>query len=1039
MKKRLLLIFGFLFCLTGSVVAQNKTIRGKVTATDDGSAMPGVVVQVKGTNVATQTDANGDYTVSASSDQTLVFSFVGFDSVEETVGSRSVINVSLETDQKLLDEVIVTGVAGATSRKKLTVSVVKVGSDKLSIVPATSAAGALVGKVAGLQTSQQGGSPGAATDLLLRGDNNLNGSSAPLLLVDGIILTGSLADLNVDDIESIEVVKGAAAAALYGSRAGNGVISVTTKRGTSTHLNKTDVVVRNEIGAQQLAKYMETAESHLYAMAPDWQTAQGRYTKYAGVTFPADYSGTGFDPRISGSRALDPDGYMDNPYGVYRDQQKEFFRTGTNLTNFISVANRSEKSNIYLSFENNIQQGVVKMTDGYKRQNFRINVDQQIAKWLRFSASNTFVNKTSSTPAQSDGLFYNIARLEKDVDLFAANPDGQPYYLRYNHFNEETTNPLYQLYKRKTQDDSRRWLASFAANVRLTSWADVDITHTIENLNRIRSTIFPQDYWTRSGGPIENNYMSYNNGSISNNKDESKTNNSQFTLNLSQKFGDLSTRGKLSYLYENRHQEGNYIFGSQFVVSGIENFNNIKPENLTGATSYKEDERAQNYFVILGLDWKDKYLFDGMFRRDGSSLFGPEARWNSYYRVSGAYRISEDVAINGIDELKIRAAHGTAGIRPGFNWQYEVYSLGSGNASASQAGNRFLKPSTTEETEIGLNVEFLKRFQFEATYAMSTTYDQFLNVPLVGFLNDGFSSRWENAGTVKSNTFEFTLGANWYKKKDFTWNTNITFSKIRQKITELPIAPFTTSGQTLNGDQDKLFYIREGELYGSIYGYRMLKSLEEMAQQLPADKSISDYEINSDGYVVPKGSQGTAQEMPVKKLNADGTPWMGVIGNGTPDFLAGISNTVTWKNFQFYLLLDWKQGGDVYNGKDQRLAFNNVSKRQDMTGVPDNLKKVAGYVGSNTGFYDANNGNAYWVEDGTYLKVREVALGYSLPSQWVKGFAKGITARVVGRNLLTFTNYSGYDPEVGSLRFPIDGIYANPLYRNYAFSLTLNF
>lgn len=1038
MKKRLLLIFGFLFCMTASVVAQNKAIRGKVTATDDGSAMPGVVVQVKGTNVATQTDGNGDYTINASSDQTLVFSFVGFDSAEEVVGTRSVINVQLRTDQKLLDEVIVTGVAGATSRKKLTVSVVKVGSDKLTIVPATSAAGALVGKVAGLQTSQRGGQPGAATDMLLRGDNNLNGSAAPLLLVDGIILTGSLADLNVDDIESIEVVKGAAAAALYGSRAGNGVIAVTTKRGANVGLNKTDIVVRNEIGAQRLANYLETAESHLYAMASDWQSAQGKYTKYAGVTYPANYSGTGFDPGIVGSRSLDPDGYMDNPYGVYRDQQREFFRTGTNLTNFVSVANRSEKTNIYISFENNMQQGVVKLTDGYNRQNFRINLDQQVSKWLRFSASNTFINRTSSTPSQSDGLFYNIARLEKDVDLYAPNPDGQPYYLRYNHFNDETTNPLYLLYKRKVKNTSRRWLANYGANVRLTSWADIDVTHTIENNNGFSSTIFPQDYWTRSGGPIENKYMSYSNGSIANTKTESKTNNSQFTLNLSQKFGDLSTRAKLSYLYENRHYEENYVFGSQFVVSGIENFNNIKPENISNATSYIEDERAQNYFAILGLDWKDKYLFDGMFRYDGSSLFGPEARWNPYYRVSGAYRISEDVSINGIDELKIRAAHGTAGLRPGFNWQYEVYSLSNGNATASQAGNRFLKPSTTEETEVGLNVEFLKKFQFEATYAISTTRNQFLNVPLVPFLNDGFSSRWDNAGTVKANTLEFTLGANWYKKKDFTWNTNITFSKVQQKITELPIAPYLAPSQQINGDQN-LFYIKEGEVYGAIYGYRMLKSLEEMAQQLPADKTINDYEINSDGYVVPKGSQGKANEMPVKKLNADGTPWYGRIGNGTPDFVSGISNTITWKNLQFYLLLDWKQGGDVYNGKEQRLAFNNVSKRQDMTGVPDNLKKVAGYIGSNSGFYDANNGNAYWVEDGTYVKVREVALGYSLPSQWVKGFSKGITARVVGRNLLTFTKYTGYDPEVGSLRFPVDGIYANPLYRNYAFSLTLNF
>ncbi len=1037
MKKSILLFLSLLFCL-GTTYAQNKAITGKVSAADDGSAILGATVQVKGTNIGTQTDLNGEYTINASPSQTIIFSFIGFASREELVGSRSKINVNLIVDSKSLDELIVSGVAGATSKKKMTVSVTRVSADQLNIVPATSVSGALAGKVSGLQTSAGGGSPGASTDLLLRGDNNLNGPSSPLLLVDGIILTGSLADINVDDVESIEVVKGAAAAALYGSRAGNGVIAVTTKRGLAVALNKTNITIRNEIGVQELAKYLETADSHLYALADDWQTTQGKYTKYKGVTYPADYTGTGFDPRIIGSRTLDPNGYMDNPYGVYRDMQKDFFRKGLTLTNFISVGNRSEKGNIYLSFENNIQKGAVKLTDGYTRQNFRINVDQQISKWFRVSASNMYINRESSTPSQSDGLFYNIARLEKDVDLFAPNPDGQPYYLRYNHFNDETTNPLYLLANRKVKNTSRRWLANYGGNIKLTSWADVDLTHTIENANTFSSTITPQNFWTRSGGTVENNYQSYTGGSIANTKTESKTNNTQATLNLSQKFGDFTSRAKLSYLYENRHYESNYLYGSKFVVSGIENFNNIDPANLTGGRSYVEDERAQNYFAIVGLDWKDRYLLDGMVRRDGSSLFGPESRWNSYYRISGAYRITQDVKIKGIDELKIRVAHGTAGIRPGFNWQYEVYSLNSGQALADQAGNRFLKPSTTEETEVGLNVDFLKKFTFEATYAISNTRDQFLNVPLIPFLNNGFSSQWQNAGTIKSNTFEFTLGANWIKKQGFTWGSNIVFSKVQQKITSLPIAPYLTSGSDINGDQS-LFYIKEGESYGAIYGYKMIKSLDEMAMQLPKDKTVGDYEINSDGYVVPKGSQGKANEMPVKKLNADGSPWYGRIGNGTPDFIMGITNSLSYKNFQFYLLLSWKQGGDIYNGKDQRLAFNNVSKKQDMTGIADNLKKVAGYIGSNSGFYDANNGNAYWVEDGTYLKVREVSLGYSLPSRLLNGFAKGITARVIGRNLLTLTNYSGYDPEVGSIRFPIDGIYANPLYRNYAFSLSLNF
>ena len=421
-------------------------------------------------------------------------------------------------------------------------------------------------------------------------------------------------------------------------------------------------------------------------------------------------------------------------------------------------------------------------------------------------------------------------------------------------------------------------------------------------------------------------------------------------------------------------------------------------------------------------------------------MFGPEARWNPYYRISAGYRLSEDLKIKGIDELKIRAAYGTAGIRPGFDWQYEVYDLNNGVAVASQKGNNFLKPSQTDEKEIGLNVDFLKKFSFEMTYAESETKDQFLNVPLIPFLNDGFNSQWQNAGTIKSNTLEFTFGANWIKKKNFSWRTTVVFSRVKQRITELPIAPYLASGQDYNGDQN-IFYIKGGEIYGAIYGYKMVRTLDEMSKQLPAGKTIADFEVNSEGYVIAKGTQGKPNELPIKMLNADGTPWYGKIGNGNPDFVAGITNTINFKNFQLYLLLDWKQGGDIYNGKEQRLTFNYVSQKQDMTNVPTASKRAAAYWG--TGMYDANNANAYWVEDGTYLKVRELAIGYTVPSKYLStvfnGFIKGINAKVVGRNLLTFSNYSGYDPEVGTIRYPVDGINANPIYRNYAVSLSFNF
>ena len=1038
MRKIVLLLFGAVFASL-FVMAQGKKISGKVTD-GSGNPVPGASVLVKGTTKGTSTDATGSFELAISANaKTLVISAVGFDNEEISIGSNTSFSVSLKASSgQEMSEVIVTGVAGATTRKKMTVSVTKVGAEQLQTVPASSAANALAGKVAGLKTSSVNGNPGQGADLLLRGDNNLSTSSAPLILVDGIIMSGSLADINIDDVESIEVVKGAAASALYGSRAGNGVISVITKRGRGIAANKPVITVRNEVGMQDLSHYLKTSESHYYALASDWQTAQGKYTKYAGVTYPANYIGAGFNPGIAGSRGIDTDGYMDNPFGVYRNPQAEFFRTGMNIVNFISVANRTEKNNVYLSFENNKQEGVVKLTDGYQRQNFRFNIDQNITPWLRFSASNLYINRTASTAGAASGLFYNIARMEKDVNLSGLNPDDQPYYLRINNFNAEVTNPLYQLYKQKVASNSRRWLANYNANIRFTSWADLDVTQTMEIQTNRSSTINPQNTWTRSGGTPATMGMSYSGGSMSQSTNESKTSNTQLTLNLAQKFGNFSARGKLSYLYENRSYESNFISASQFRISGIENFENFS--SINDASSYIENEKAQNYFAILGMDWKEKILFDGMFRYDGSSLFGSQARWNPYYRASAAYRISEDFKIKGIDELKIRAAYGTAGIRPGFDWQYEVYDLSNGNAVASQKGNSLLKPSTTEEKEIGLNVDFLKKFSLEVTYAESVTRDQFLNVPLIPFLNDGFNSQWQNAGTVKSNTLEFTFGATWLKNKNFSWKTNVVFSRVKQRITELPIAPYLAGGQDFNGDQN-IFYIKEGELYGAIYGYKMVRTLDEMSTQLPAGKTIADYEVNSEGYVIPKGTQGKTTELPIKKLNADGSLWYGKIGNGNPDFVAGISNIFTYKNFQFYILLDWKQGGDVYNGKEQRLVFNYISAKQDMTNVPAAQKKAAAYWGA--GMYDGNNANAYWVEDASYLKVREISLGYTVPAKTLSGifngFVKGINAKVVGRNLLTFTKYSGYDPEVGTIRFPVDGISANPIYRNIAFSLSFNF
>lgn len=1012
-------------------------MTGTVTDKSDGLPLPGVSVKVKGTNIGTSTGGDGRYSIRVpQANNTLVLTYIGYSTQEASIGSNGVVNVQLLTDAKQLSEVIVTGVAGATTKEKLTVSVTKISEERLNAVTGTSLAGALSGKVAGIKASSASGTPGASVDIQLRADNNLNNvGSGPLILIDGVIYTGSLADVNADDVSSMEVVKGAAASALYGSRAGNGVIAITTKRGSSIGMNTVKVNVRNEVGMQEIANTLDLSTHHPFALATDYQQYSGQFTKYAGVTYPAGYKDSGYSPLISGNRVPKADHYMDNPYGVTRNQQNDFFNNGINYANFVSMTSRTEKTGVYASFENNSQEGIIEMTDGYKRQNFRFNVDQQIAPWLKFSTSNLLINTKTEYPGSGGGIFFNIALAEPDGNLLQANPDEQPYYLRFNHWSGETVNPLYTLYKTERNNKRFNWIGNFALNARLAPWANVDVSHSIERSNYRYRNYNPKDTWTPTGGTAATNGMSYTNGNLQDYSQEGNSQNTQATLNLIQDFGDLTMRGKLSYLYENRRSEDYQVLASQFGVAAIPTYDNFPLIN--DAASYSETERAQNYFAILGLDYKDKFLLDGMYRYDGSSLFGSAERWNPYFRVSGAYRISQDITIPGIDELKVRAAYGTAGIRPGFAWQYETFTLNNGSASAVQRGNQNLKPSKTAETEVGLNIDFLKNFSFEAVYAQSTTDDQFLNVPLLGFLNNGFTRQYQNAGSVESKTLEFSLGANWMKKKDFSWSSNIVFARIRQQITDLPIAPYVF-GDTDGGGQ-QMFYIKGNEAYGAMYGHTWVKSLDQMSKQLPTGKTIADYEVNSRGFVVPAGSQGKITEKAIKQLDDKGAILFDKIGDGNADFNMGLANTFNYKGATLYFLLDLKKGGDIYNAKGQWLTRDLRNPEMDMSGVAQSDKKAYDYF---LNFYDVNTPNSYWVEDGTYLKLREVAMGYTFPLKSLNvfgGVVKSITAKVVGRNLLTFTGYSGYDPEVGSLRQPYDGTYKYPNFRNYAFSLSMDF
>ena len=496
----------------------------------------------------------------------------------------------------------------------------------------------------------------------------------------------------------------------------------------------------------------------------------------------------------------------------------------------------------------------------------------------------------------------------------------------------------------------------------------------------------------------------------------------------------------MSYLAEDFHYEYFYGLGINLIYPDIISLDNFNQDNLF-IGSDREDERAQNMFAIVGLDYKDRYIFDGMYRVDESSLFGADQRSNSYYRVSGAYRISKDLDIDGIQELKVHAAYGTAGQRPGFDWQYDRIGLTNGQLSTNRVkSNADLKPSTTTELEFGLNAEFLNRFKFEGVYSQAKTEDQFMLVDIFAPANEGANRQWQNVGTVEFNTVELSLNSKLIKTDDLNWNLGVRFETTTNEITELNVDPITV------GPADGvLFRIQEGEEFGSMFGRDFVRNLDQMSAQLPSGGSISDYAVNSDGVVVVANTIGTTYEAPIILKDEDGTDAFQKIGAQTPDFRMGFTSNFDYKGFSFYMLWDWQKGGDIYNRQGQWLTRDNRNAIVDQAGKAEGDKKSASYY---QGLYDTNNDNAFWVEDGSYVKLREASLFYTLKGTQLenvaKGFFESIKFGVTGRNLLTYTNYSGWDPEVqrfdGATQnyYAVDyGVYPNPI--SYTFSIQVKF
>ncbi len=1063
MKKRLTnFACGLLLmlCIPGAALAQEGTLTGTVVDGETGAALPGANVVIDELQRGTAADGDGSFTLTdvPAGTYTLGVSFIGYQRYSNEVviqaGETTTTEIEMEPDAFGLDEVVVTGVGRGTATKKLGFSVSKVDVETLEKVPATDPANALRGKVPGAMVVQGSGDPSADADIRLRGSTSISGDQSPLIIVDGVITSGSLRDINMEDVESIEVVKGAAAASLYGSLAGNGVIQVRTKRGDAQ--GGARITFRSEVGISTIAGDYPVATQHPWVLDTlEFRLPNGNTQTLIEPTEQqlANVSDGARLIRWDGrSNETIDDGFFDNPYPILRNNVDAVFTGQPFNTNYISIGNSSEDYNYFASFENMRQGGVLEPVEPYSRNTFRLNADYIPMDRLAVKFSGSYINVTSprfEEQGQGDNFFYSILTADPFIDLtettmqggrevFSNRPTG--YAIQGSNWQ----NPLYVAQQRERGLDRDRVIAGVAASYDLANWVSLNARQSLDRGFTEWKTFYPVGFTTPTPSPTVNDGYDFRR-SI-----EQSTSITEAWTEFAGAVGEFNLSAVAKYLYENRDYEWFEAEGSRYSARGVRDIGSLDPETF-GIDSYQTTERAENYFFDLSADYQEKIILGGLIRRDGSSSFGTDERWQTYYRGSLAYRLSEDFDIPNVNELKLRASYGTSGQRPPFEAQYETFSATSVGLEPNILGNEGLKPSTVKELETGINLAFLDRFTFEANYALTQVENDYLEVPLSALA--GFQDQWQNVGEIESTALEFALGGRPLEVSNFSWDLNLTFSHITQEITDLGDVPAFT--RTIAGTALNLFRVEEGVPYGAMYGNEIATSLDQLTvgeggevlnggTDTNGDGRLTrdDYAINDQGYVVPAGTHGTAAEQVVYLVNENGERLVTQIGDTQPDFSMGFSSTLTYRGLALYALLDWVSGGDVYNYTKQLLYFNyRHEDQQELAAEGYHLQ----YTDASSAIYNGANASSYFVEDAGFVKLREVSLAYNFTrsqlgplGQYINGLKLG----VLGRNLLTFTDYTGWDPEVAlrtnATNFRLDE-YAYPNFRTFTGSVEIRF
>lgn len=1017
------------FLITSPLLAQQgAVVTGRVT-TETGAPLGGASVVVASTNLGAVTAENGVYTITFADEAVhgqevvLTARYIGRKPVSRTVtisrGTQEQ-NFELAPDPLRLEEVVVTGVGEATARKKLGFTVAAVTDSQLQEVPGSSALVALQGKVAAARLIPTSAQPGGEVSIRLRGATSIGGRQDPLYVVDGVITAFGLADVAPEDVQRVEVIKGAAASSLYGSNAANGVVQVFTNRGAHLPDGTLRVTSRVEGGVNNMPRRLEFSHSHA------WQIdANGDYI----------LSGTG-------ARLIKTDQIADNPFKTYYDHWDAVIHQGQFWNGYVSVGQRRGTTNFNASIQNTRNTGVIFGLGGYTRQNFRLNIDQALRPNMDASFSAFYATSTNGRAAEGQtGPFFGLMFLQPDFNIKGPCPAGTvggaagiPYcpVVPLSGDVANDFNPLYELANRKINQDRNRFTGSGTLRWRMLDWLSAEGSFAYDQEAQSFSDETPFGYRTSSGTKTS--------GSLFQQSRNDWQYNTGASITSIRRFSGITNTTKVGASLESQRNRVLGTNAAALIVAQVPEFAGADQSTIT-AGSRDERIRTQNYFLISTFDIRDRYTLDGLVRRDGSSLFGPESRWATYYRVSGAWRVTQDLPISGVDEWRLRASYGTAGLRPNFDDQFEILAVNPGGFTKETLGNPLLKPARSAEIEVGTNLDFGGgRFSAEYTYSRKNTTDQLLLVDLPAVA--GFKQQWQNTGALRANTHEVTFTARVLNTPSTGLTLNIVGDRTRQVITDWSLP------ERLYGFEQMptAFFLGKGSDLGVLYGNHWIRNINELYDD-PAKQDVcpgtwchDSLMVNEDGYVVRKSAYGTPNERAIKYTycktrDAGGTctqtSQIVQIGNANPDFNLSFGVRFNYRRLVVNALLDMSHGGDIYNGTRQ-WAFQATRDRiQDQAGKPANdatcgtvsdpmpscPRKALGYYG--VGFYNGLDPNDFFVENGSYAKLKELSLGYTFAADQLRRFGlRGIhevRLQVIARNLFTITKYTGLDPEISGL------------------------